>query len=437
MTSATNFEDTTLAMGEGMRIAAISVHGCPYARLGEKDTGGMNVYVLHLARELGKRGIAVDVYTRVHDLRDPVIFELGPNARVIHLRAGAYGEPKENLYRHLPEFVANLCGYWREIGVSFDVLHTHYWLSGWVGLLLRGHHPIPWVANFHTLGAIKRLVRPGERESERRIQTEQRVLLRADTSIALNPHERAEMVRLHGADPQRVRVIPAGVDTDLFQPVDRAEARRRLGLGQDAPLVLYVGRLEKLKGIDILLQVAALLGDTPGLRLLVVGGNPSGDRERARLEAEARKLGIAHMVRFEGPVKQEALPVYYSAADVCIVPSYYESFGLVAVESQACGTPVVAARAGGLAYTVRDGVTGYLIPDRRAELYADRIRTLLTDAPLRARMGDAARKAVAPLTWGAMAERFGDVYRDVTASVPPSDGSPAGAVACRTVNTIR
>ncbi|MBI2872340.1 MAG: glycosyltransferase [Chloroflexi bacterium] len=402
------------------RIAVISVHGCPVARLGEKDTGGMNVYVLQVARSLGAAGLQVDVYTRCHDPSDPQIVSLGANVRVVHILAGPYHEAKGNIFRHLPAFIAGLETFRKAHGLGYDVVHTHYWLSGWVGAQLSRHWGVPHVASFHTLAELKRRARAGEREPARRFSVERRVIERADRIIAFSPHEKEALLRLYGADPAHVRVIPCGVDADVFHPLDREECRTELGLAPDEQVVLYVGRMEPLKGLDLLLRsVARLVEYGEPVRLLMVGGKLREAGYLSHLRRLARTLGISCHIRFVGSVPQVKLPLYYCAADVCVVPSYYESFGLVALEAMACSTPVVASRVGGLPSVVVDGRTGYLVPMHCVESFASRLEMLLSSESLRRAMGKVARETAQRLDWGSVAAQVATVCRELTEGRAP------------------
>jgi D-inositol-3-phosphate glycosyltransferase len=405
------------------RLALLSFHGCPVARLGEKDTGGMNVYVLQLAREFGRRGHQVEVYTRCHDPKDPQIVELGGGARVVHLKAGPYFMNKEGLYEHIPEFLGNLCSYQRSNGLSYDLIHSHYWLSGRAGIVLSRRWGVPHVATFHTLAKTKLRARPGERESALRVSTEKRVMGRSDAVVVSTIYEKEDLVGLYGMPPHKVQVIPAGVDLELFQPIDKAQARGALGLSEKR-VILYVGRIEPLKGLDILLKAVARLEDRADTRLLIVGGRHGEDAELERLKTIAAQLGIADMVSFTGAVKQTLLPNYYSAADVFVLPSYYESFGLVALEAMACGTPVVVSRVGGLKSFIRDGETGYLIPWRCPEPFTQRLDMLLSNPALRETMGKAARAKAQQMSWSVVADRMLDFYASVMGEAV---GSAVGA----------
>ena len=391
------------------RLAVLSFHGCPVARLGEKDTGGMNVYVLELARELGRRGTQVDVYTRYHDPQDPQTVELGEGARLIHLKAGPYYKAKENLYEYIPEFVSKLFSFQRSQGINYDLIHSHYWLSGRVGMILSSQWNIPQVATFHTLAKTKLRARAGEREPELRIRVEEQVLSSADAVVVSTEQEKEDLARLYQAPPRKIRVIPAGIDVELFRPVGKAKARQALGL-DERMVILYVGRIEPLKGIDLLLNAFALLEDTADIRLLVVGGRPGQDRELGRLKSMALQLGIEDMVTFTGAVGHTELPDYYSAADVFVLPSYHESFGLAALEAMACGTPVVVSRVGGLKTFIKDGETGYLIPWRCPESFVQRLDMLLANPALREKMGMAARAKAQEMRWGGVADSMLDFY---------------------------
>ena len=390
-------------------LALLSFHGCPVARLGEKDTGGMNVYVLQLAREYARRGNRVDVYTRCHDPLDPQIVELAKGARVIHLNAGSLHEPKENLHEYVPEFVEELFGFQQSEGVRYDLIHSHYWLSGLAGLILGQRWDIPHISTFHTLAKVKLRARAGEKESELRVSGEGRVIDFADSLVVSTEQEKEDLVRLYQAAPHSVCVIPAGVDLELFRPVAKAEARRVLGLSE-RKVILYVGRVEPLKGLDILLDAVARLDDPADTRLLIVGGASTFDSELKRLRSLTAELGISHMVTFTGAVPQDELPNYYSAADIFVLPSYYESFGLAALEAMACGIPVVASRVGGLKAFIRDGETGYLIPWRCAEPFSQRLDMLLANPALRETMGRAARSKAQEMGWGRVADRMLDHY---------------------------
>ena len=293
--------------------------------------------------------------------------------------------------------------------LSYDVIHSHYWLSGRVGNVLSRHWRVPHVATFHTLAEVKLRARAGEREPEARAAGERRVIASADRVVAFSEHERDAIARLYDAGRDSIAVIPCGVDVDRFQPLDVAAARERLGLG-DGKVVLYVGRIEPLKGIDILLKAVAQLGQAESVKTLIVGGDSEGDREIERLKSLADELGISPRVSFVGRVEQPELPAYYSAADVCVVPSYYESFGLVALESMACGTPVVASRVGGLPTIVKDGVTGYLVPWRCPEPFADRLDILLNSDVVNRGMGQAARSRALTMGWSAVADRLLSLY---------------------------
>ena len=410
----------------------ISTHTCPLATLGGKETGGMNVYVRDLSRELGRQGIAVDVFTRQQNPHLPQIsHRLGANCRVIHLPAGVVKPYDKNLvFHHLPEFVEGIIAFAEKEGLTYHVLHSHYWLSGWAALELRERWGTPVIQMFHTLGHMKNSVaqRAADMETDLRIQVEANVMAQADWLVAATPLERAQMAWLYGADPARIEVIPCGVDLDLFKPVPPTEARARLGWPkdhQDHRMVLFVGRIEPLKGIDTLLRAMALVvRDFPNWQericVSIIGGNPNVgsdtvNEEMERLKRLRTELGIGDLVVFLGTQDQDTLNVYYSAAEVVVMPSHYESFGMVALESMACGTPVIASKVGGLAFTVQDGVTGFHVPDRDPEALAGKISLILCDTNLRQRLGQQAMRWAQRYNWPAVANQIVALYDRVTA----------------------
>ncbi|MBI4199610.1 MAG: glycosyltransferase [Chloroflexi bacterium] len=399
------------------RIACISVHGCPLARLGTRDTGGMSVYVRELSRGLGRLGVAVDVYTRVHDPAEPSVVELGPNARVIHVQGGEPGLGKADLFARLPLFLEGLLAFQRQHGLRYDLVHTHYWLSGWVGLRLAREWGHPLVATFHTLAEVKKRVRVGEQEDERRTAVEREVVARADRVIVSTPHERAALRHLYGAREDKVCVVTPGVDLAMFRPGSRQAARLRLGLNGHRVL-LYVGRLEPIKGAEVLLRAVASLEPGEDVCLLVVGGDGEGDERVRDLRRLAQELGIQDRVDFLGSQRHDLLPYFYQAADVCVVPSHYESFGLVALEAMACGTPVVASRVPGLQTIVRDDRSGYLVPWHCPDAYAGRIEVLLANEDLRQSMGREGRSIADALGWERTAARVLEVYRELWGLAP-------------------
>jgi D-inositol-3-phosphate glycosyltransferase len=391
------------------RIAMLSMHGCPVSLLGEKDTGGMNVYVLQIARELGERGHSVDVYTSAHNPDDPQIVGLGDNARVIHLQAGPHHKTKESLHRYIPKYLRRLEEFREAEGLTYDLVHSHYWLSGQAGLSLADSWQVPHVTTFHTLARKKLQARAGESEPERRVQAETRVIEQASTIVVSTDQEKEDLSRLYGVSPRSVRIIPAGVDLDLFKPVDREDARRSLGI-QESNILLSVGRIEPLKGIEILVRAMALLSDLDDSRLVIVGGKPQEDDEIKRLKSIAAELGVETRTTFTGTVQQTELPAYYSAADVFVLPSYYESFGLVALEAMACGTPVIASRVGGPGSFITSGETGYLVPWPCPEPYAQRLDVLLANPALATAMGKAARAKALTMGWDIAARRIANLY---------------------------
>ncbi|MHB1414154.1 MAG: glycosyltransferase [Chloroflexota bacterium] len=394
------------------RIAMISVHSCPLGRLGSKDTGGMNVYVRELAAELARAGLRVDVYTRKLDPRDPLVAEMAPGVRLVRLEAGDPGPTDKNdLLAHLPQFIAGLDEYRRRQGLVYDLVHSHYWLSALAGMRLAKAWAVPHVVMFHTLGEVKnRCGAPGQ-ESALRIDGERLAIHAADRIVAASEDERAHLARLYAADPRRVTVIPCGVNLGLFQPADKAEARSLLGLNGKRVL-LFVGRMDPLKGLDLLLHATAmLLPEMPDLHLVAVGGDAAPESEESRVRRLAADLGLQDRVDFVGAIPQTALPAYYNAADICAVPSFYESFGLVAVEALASGTPVVASRVGGLPNVVKHGENGLLVERRTAEDFAASLGGLLRDEAKRGHLAARARASVQPLAWRAIARRVLHTYQ--------------------------
>ncbi|MEE9277162.1 MAG: glycosyltransferase [Dehalococcoidia bacterium] len=409
------------------RLAFLSTHSSPLATPGLTKAGGMNVYIAELTRRLGRTGRSVDIFTRRDRPQLPRIVPLAHNVRVINLPAGP-PQPLPPLQVHpwVPEFTRRVSDFVRAEGRSYDLVHSHYWLSGITGMTLASQWRRPHVAMFHTLGEVKNRARRAEREPPLRIDAEREIVRRADRLICATPHERDFLAQLYGAHRECVSVVPGGVDLERFRPGDRSAARRALGL-ESGPLALFVGRLEPLKGVDILLRAAALADLDRPLTLLVVGGDPDNGDERAPLQALCRDLRIVDRVRFVAAVGRADLPLYYQAADICVVPSYYESFGLVAVEALASGTPVIATRVGGLQHTVRDGQTGYLVSWRCPEPFAERMETLLENADLRERFGRAARDSVQQFAWTVVADQVVGVYEDLL------DGYIAGvAPGCHT-----
>ena len=408
-----------------MNVAMISYHTCPLAVLGGKDTGGMNVYVREVTRYLGRCGVHVDVYTRSQDEHVPhVLHDLGYGNRVVHIPAGPEVPlPKEELAAYLTEFAEGIRRFAAEKGIHYDLIHSHYWMSGIAAERLKAEWQVPVVHMFHTLGMMKnRIARsPAEMEGEYRVNGERRVLQVADRIIAPTLAEQSQLHFLYKADDSKIVIIPPGVDTSRFYPIPMEEARESIGIPLDDRMLLFVGRIEPLKGLETLIRAIGLMNDQ-GVQcqvphyLAVVGGDPaaSGENisdEMARLQSLRQELGMNELILFLGKRAQDSLPYYYSAADVLIMPSHYESFGMVALEAMACGTPVVASQVGGLAFLIQDGITGFVVPDGDPRALSERLTRLLTEPDLRQQLGEQAAAYARQYAWEHVVDRLLDVYR--------------------------
>jgi D-inositol-3-phosphate glycosyltransferase len=408
------------------RVAMISVHSCPLATLGGKETGGMNVYVRDLTRELARRGILVDVYTRSQDPNIPQVTgrrRLGDGARVVHIPAGPEQPRDKNLvFDDLPEFVERARAFADAENLRYDVIHSHYWLSGWAARDLRESWQAPIVQMFHTLGHFKNLVAaPDERETDWRIEVERQVMQSADRLIAATPLEMSQMNALYGADEAKICVVPPGVDRQLFRPIPRAEAQAHLGMPPNHHVVTFVGRIQPLKGIDVLIHAMKLVTQQfpnwqKDLCVCVIGGDGAGgpeteQTETQRLDQLRHELGIGELVVFMGARDQDQLVWHYSAADVVVMPSHYESFGMVALEAMACGTPVIGADVGGLSFSIQNGFNGFLVPGRDPQALADKILLVLKHPFLREQLGEQAVRSTERYDWSHIASEILCAYR--------------------------
>lgn len=392
-----------------VRIVQLSYHTSPLASLGGRVSGGMNVYVLELSRELARLGYDVDILTRRDD-DGPAVQTVAPGCRLLRIDAGPPVEvDKEMLPRYHADFLRGATRVIESRPPMPTVIHSHYWQSARIGVQLARTFDVPHAVMFHTLGEVKNRARISESEPRLRIHHERLAVRRADAIVTASEHERALLELYYDADPAKLSTIPCGINLNLFRPGDRGAARQALDIPQDVPVLLWVGRLEKLKGVDILIQALAEV-ETPGARLVIVGGDDQATGLKNELIAQAQAAGIAGRVRFDGAVPHDALPAYYQAADVCVIPSYYESFGLVAIESMACGTPVVASRVGGLVSTVTDGVNGYLIPWRCPGPFAEKLDVLLANPELRANFSRAGRASVGRFSWSSVAISVAALY---------------------------
>ncbi|GAA1705669.1 D-inositol-3-phosphate glycosyltransferase [Kribbella yunnanensis] len=409
------------------RVAMISLHTSPLDQPGIGDAGGMNVYVVELSKQLAELGIEVDVFTRATTSALPPRIELMPGVTVRNVAAGPY----EGLTKN--ELPAQLCTFARAVLRAeaihepgwYDVIHSHYWLSGQVGLLARDRWAIPLVHTMHTMAKVKNasLAEDDIPEPPARVIGEEQVVESADRLLANTPDEAQELISLYGAQPAKVGVVNPGVDLEVFGPGDQAAARRAVGVPEDAVVLAFVGRIQPLKAPDLLIRAAArILERDPSLRnrlVVAIIGGPSGNgMEHPEAHAElARELGVDDVTRFVKPMERSGLADWYRAASVVCVPSYSESFGLVALEAQACGTPVVAAAVGGLTTAVANGQTGLLVDGHRVDDFADALARIATDPVTRETMSQAAVKHARGFGWELTARKTLTAYRTAAESM--------------------
>jgi D-inositol-3-phosphate glycosyltransferase len=409
------------------RVAMISYHTCPLATLGGKDTGGMNVYVRELTRHLGRLGVHVDVFTRSQDEHVPhVLHDLGYGNRVVHIPAGPEVPlSKETLASYLPQFVAEILRFTEQKNLQYDLIHSHYWMSGVAAIELKKSWNTPIIHMYHTLGLMKNRIARSETEmeGEYRVSGEKEVLQAADRVVAATQAERAQLQFLYHAANRKIAIIPPGVDTAHFYPIPPDEAKEVVGIPKGDCLILFVGRIEPLKGIEVLLRALAHQRSNNQVSacpqsLAIIGGDPNSrdmNAEMKRLQILCDELGIGDMVVFLGKRSQSSLPYYYSAAEVMVVPSHYESFGMVALEALACGTPVVASQVGGLAFLIEDGVTGYVVPDDDPVALSERLSSIMDQGELRRQMSANGVKHANKYAWEKVAAKMLALYQEVLA----------------------
>lgn len=411
-----------------MRVAMLSYHTCPLATLGGKNTGGMNVYVQMLTRRLGQLGVHVDVFTRSQDEHIPqVLHDLGYGNRVVHIPSGPeIPLPKEELAEHVPTFVEGISSFVEKKRIKYDLIHSHYWMSGIAAIQLKEKWQIPVINMYHTLGLMKQRVARNSEEVEGlyRINGEREVLEKSDRIVAATMAELAQLQWLYQADPRKIEIIPPGVDTTHFYPIDMEEAKEFVGIPKEHRLLLYVGRIEPLKGIDTLIKSIALIRDEGILDrhccfvVSIIGGDHIDDQnkmpdEMLRLMDLCEEYDLVDLVTFLGSRKQDTLPYFYSAAEAVIMPSHYESFGMVALEAMACGTPVVASEVGGLAFLVKDGITGFHFPADDPRALSEKLVMLIEDEELCEKMAHQATELAKDYGWRKIAFQIRTLYEDV------------------------
>jgi D-inositol-3-phosphate glycosyltransferase len=394
------------------RVAVLSLHTSPLAQPGVGDGGGMNVYVRELVSGLAHAGVDCTTYTRAwrDDLPSEILVE--PNHRVVHIPAGAVDMPKDNLVDVVPDFTDGVLQHIRANGGT-DVIHANYWLSGLAGHSLKHELNVPLVSTFHTFARVKAL--GGDPESELREKSETEIIGCSDAICVSCTEEERQFIELYGNPPGRVEIVAPGVEHAFFAPGDKRGARKALDLG-DGPVLLFVGRIQPLKGTDVAVKALAALG-RKNATLLIVGGasGVEGEREIAHVRSLISQHGLDAQVRFVEPQPHHILSTYYRAADVVLVPSRSESFGLVALEAAACGTPVVANAVGGLLTIVEHGRTGFLVADRQPDVFARHIANILDDPALSARLSVQAAERARGYTWSFAAARLRRAYADLTA----------------------
>jgi len=401
-----------MAATPAQRVAVLSLHTSPLAQPGVGDGGGMNVYVRELTSSLARLGVECTTYTRAWKPGLPEVVDIEPNHRLVHIRAGDFDLPKERLVDVVPEFTDTVSHHIRTHAPA-QVVHANYWLSGLSGHLIKHDLNLPLITTFHTLARVKTLY--GDTESREREAVESSIIGCSDAIFVSCREERDLFRSLYGNSPGTVDVITPGVDRAYFSPGSRSGARSALSLGSQ-PVLLFVGRIQPLKGLDVAVETLAALGRSDAT-LLVVGGasGTEGATELARVNALADSLGVSGQIRFVEPQPHHLLATYYRAADVVLVPSRSESFGLVALEASACGTPVVATAVGGLLSLVEDGVNGYLVPERDGHLFAKRVAQILADAQLARAMGVSAVRRSAAYSWRGAAVRMRRVVAEFAA----------------------
>jgi D-inositol-3-phosphate glycosyltransferase len=410
------------------RLAVLSLHTSPLAQPGTGDGGGMNVYVRELSSALARAGVECDVFTRAWADDLPATVSIEPGFRVHHVSAGPPTPiAKESLPRVVDEFADGVLKRMQtseslgtDEDLPFDAVHANYWLSGMAGHIIKHRMNLPLVSTFHTLDRVKAEASPEEVEADsphRRAEAEAAIIQCSDTVLASCSVEAAQIHELYDADPSRIRIVAPGVDHAFFGPGDRRQARRALGLPGQGPLLLFVGRIQPLKGVAVAVQaVAALADDQADARLVIVGGpsGPQGEAEVERMRAMVDDLGLGEQVVFVPPRPHELLSTYYRAADVCLVPSRSESFGLVALEAAACGTPVVASDVGGLRSLIDHGRTGYLVEEPSPEAFAAWVRQILAEPLLAERLSTGAVLRARRYTWARAAHLLREIYAELT-----------------------
>lgn len=405
------------------RVAYLAVHTSPLLQPGIGSAGGMNVYVDELACTMAGRGIEAVVFTRRTDPDQPVSVEVRDGYRVVHVDAGpARPLPTSELTAHVAEFGEAVVASTRSAG--FDLVHSHYWLSGWAGVLVKEAHDLPLANSFHTLGRVKDVARRGDEapSTTARLRAEDGVIAASDCVIASTPYEFDDLIEHYSASPERLCISQPGIDHTLFSPGDRDEARARIGVG-DEPLILCVGRIQAHKGFDVAIEMLSHLprtlaaGSGPPL-LMIIGGpsGPDGPREAERLRARAGAIGVSERVRFVPPRPHDSLVDYYRAADLLVMPSHSESFGLVAAEAQASGLPVVASRVGGLPYVVDASTSGLLVDGRDPRSFAAAATAILDYPDFRSNLSAGAIEFAARFSWDRTADRLLDLYGGIVGS---------------------
>lgn len=392
-------------------LAMIAIHSCPLGRIGGHDTGGMSVYLRETALQLAKRGCRIDIFTRTHDSDHDRIVNLGHNVRIVHVEKDIdQALPKEALYAYFERYTCSIEEFRKSECGTYDLVHSHYWVSGPVGQELKTGWRVPHVVTFHTLGAVKNLVRDGEPETDLRIVSERESANNCDRIIAPTEREREALCKHYKVPGARIGVVPCGVNLELFHPYSTTSARQTLGLSGEK-VILCVARIDPVKGLDQLIEALGMIDCRHVPQLVVVGGDKHSDAAMAYLKEKARAAGVAGFVNFTGSVAQEMLPLYFSAADICVVPSQYESFGLVILEALACGTPVVATDVGIAGSVLRHPGLGWIVPENSPSSLAQTITYALKYSNHSDEEKLARRAAVHRYAWPEVTETLLKEYR--------------------------